>query len=146
MNDKAFLQYALEQSFLHPYNNAAENVVLSHDTSWADAYRFADKKHPDIVPCLVPFADMRKYSKSVGYDVKRTPQLYEEILRRGLLASEKTKDDGREVLRVPVSPEDKQEWRTLTATAVDQLSDEINNVTAHFERVREKGEPYVDAL
>ena len=43
-------------------------------------------------------------------------------------------------------PEDKQEWRTLTATAVDQLSDEINNVTAHFERVREKGEPYVDAL
>lgn len=43
-------------------------------------------------------------------------------------------------------PGDEQEWRTLTATTVDQLSDEINNLTARFERVREKNEPYVDAL
>lgn len=43
-------------------------------------------------------------------------------------------------------PDDKREWRTLTATAVDQLSDEINSVMAHFERVREKREPYEDAM
>ena len=78
MNDKSFLQYALEQSFLHPYNNAAESVVLHRDASWSDAYMYADKKHPDIVPYRLAFANMRKYSKQVGYDIKHTLQLYEE--------------------------------------------------------------------
>ncbi len=43
MNDKAFLRYALEQSFIRPCNTAAESMILHYELSSSRNYVFTDK-------------------------------------------------------------------------------------------------------
>ncbi len=81
MNDKAFLRYALEQSFLRPNNNSAESVVLQYNETNSTGYTFIDKKHSDIVPYLLPYSAVKKYKSSVAHDVGRNNALYAEYER-----------------------------------------------------------------
>lgn len=78
MNDKAFLRYALEQSFIFPQQDVAESVVLSRGVGKSAGYTFIDNRHPHIVPYYLPFAMTRKYAKSAVHDMKRCPRLYTE--------------------------------------------------------------------
>lgn len=81
MNDKTFLRYALEQSFLRPNNNSAECVDLQYNDVKSSGYTFIDKKHAEIVPYLLPQAVAKKYAKAVAHDVNRNLRLFEEYDR-----------------------------------------------------------------
>ena len=78
MNDKAFLRYALEQSFIFPQADVAEGIVLSRGEGKSAGYTFADYKRPHIVPYYLPFSVTRKYAKSATHDIIRCPRLYAE--------------------------------------------------------------------
>ena len=88
-------------------------IDLGHagDQEWQDTdIRSTKDRHAHLSGSLERYTGLSGLLRLAATRLpQEAPQLYEEILRRGLLASEKNKDDGREVLRVPVSPEDKQE-------------------------------------
>lgn len=78
MNDKAFLQYAMEQSFIFPQVGTAEIAVLSRSLEKNAGYTFTDNRHPHIMPYSLPVAMTRKYTKSALYDIRHNARLYTE--------------------------------------------------------------------
>lgn len=79
MNDKAFLRYALEQSFKRPSNCAADRMALHYDTETSGGYAFIDKIHQNIVPYFMPFSTIKKYTKAVAGGMGRNNmRLYDE--------------------------------------------------------------------
>ncbi len=81
MNDKAFLRYALEQSFLRPQNNATECISLQYNPEKSNCYTLIDKRHTEIVPYLLPYSVVKKCVKSVVHDIGRNERLFAEYER-----------------------------------------------------------------
>ncbi len=77
MDDKAFLKYALEQSFYHPLVNSAEG--LSVQTEQMDTgFVLKDISHRELTDYILPHSQIKKYLKSVEYDTRHAFGLYAE--------------------------------------------------------------------
>lgn len=123
MNDKAFLRYALEQSFLRPQNNAAECVDLQYNIKNSSSYTLIDKRHAEIVPYLLPGAAVKKCVKSVMHDISRNTRLFEEY--------ERYKHDLAENIIIPENvPEIGRARKVLDLVTVNRQSAQKKKIAA----------------
>ena len=78
MNDKAFLQYALEQSFLKPVINSAYGLAMSDYSKTSANLAFNDMKHKNLTTYFLKISDIKKRIALVAYDVKNSKILHEQ--------------------------------------------------------------------
>lgn len=123
MNDKAFLRYALEQSFLRPQNNAAECVDLQYNTKNSNSYMLVDKRHTEIVPYLLPSVSVKKCVKSAAHDISRNARLFAEY--------ERYKHDLAENIIIPENvPEIGRARKVLDLVTVNRQSAQKKKIAA----------------
>lgn len=92
MDDKAFLKYALKQSFFCPIINSSEGLSMqhSHDTQ---EYVFHDMRRRNLIKYSLPLQHINKYLKDIDADTRRLSGLYAEY--------ELYKHDVRENIIIP---------------------------------------------
>lgn len=78
MDDKAFLQYALKQSFTQPIVNSADGVLWDKDASSSDEYLFFDTCRTDLLPFVLPSEQLKKYNGAIAHDIRGNSNLYRE--------------------------------------------------------------------
>ncbi|MBP1532313.1 MAG: hypothetical protein ILA52_02300, partial [Alphaproteobacteria bacterium] len=78
MDDKAFLQYALEQSFLKPVINSAYGLAMSDYSKTSANLAFNDMKHKNLTTYFLKISDIKKRIALVAYDVKNSKILHEQ--------------------------------------------------------------------
>ena len=78
MDDKAFLQYALKQSFAQPTINSADGVLWDKAASSGDEYLFFDTRRTDLLPFVLPLENLQKYHHAIAHDIRNCPDLYRE--------------------------------------------------------------------
>ena len=123
MNDKAFLRYALEQSFIRPCNTAAESMILHYELSSSRNYVFTDKKHLNLIPYFLPFSQAKKYAKTVAGDIGHNQQIFAEY--------ERYKHDLTENIIIPENmPELKKAHQVLDLQQINRQSAQKKKIAA----------------
>lgn len=78
MDDKAFLQHALQQSFEQPIINSAEGIVWDKNASSINEYVFVDSKQADVVPYALPTKQIKDYHHAIDADIRHGTVIYTE--------------------------------------------------------------------
>ena len=80
MEDKAFLRYALEQSFSHPLITLPERIKIVADSVRPEMLQISDTKFPDIGHFDLSVEQIKKYAQSIPSVVssRQNKRLYAE--------------------------------------------------------------------
>lgn len=78
MEDRAFLRYALEQSFYRPIVNSAEGLSVQTEHCRDFGCIFRDIRHNGLTEYVLPAVQIKKCLKCVDYDTRHAYGLYAE--------------------------------------------------------------------
>lgn len=76
MEDRAFLRYALEQSFAHPIVDSSEGINMQPTDG--RGYSFHDMRNRNILSYTLSSAQIKKFFKPIDSDTRRVIGLYAE--------------------------------------------------------------------
>ena len=152
MEDRAFLRYALEQSFLRPIVDSAEG--LSIQATDGHGYVFHDIRNRNILDYVLSGAKIKKYFKQIDADTRRVVGLYAEYdlykhdVRENIIIPE----DYPEVIAarkqynlLSVNRQSAQKKRICARIIPTSFTDKMREVHAQYRLAMQNIEVYLNA-
>ena len=125
MEDKAFLQHALEQSFLHPLVIESERIKITSDSFYCETLQISDTEFLYAQPYRITAEQIKKYMQNISavISTRQNKRLYAEY--------ELYKHDLAENIIVPNTyPDIKKIGKQLDLQTVSRQAAQKKKITA----------------